>query len=991
MVTLHLVSHTHWDREWYLTFQQFRLELVHLLDGLLEILQTDPEFRSFMLDGQTIPLQDYLQIRPERLELLKRLIRGGRLLVGPWYVLPDEFLVSAEAIVRNLLEGQRTARALGAEMNVGYLPDTFGHVGQMPQILLGFGIPTACVQRGLAEEPCELWWESAGGARVLMAYLRDGYGNGASLDLEDSERFAAQLEALKDSLQPHSAASHLLVMLGTDHMEPSSATSQAVASFRSRPSGIALVHSSLPEYLRAVQEELTQRGFSIPIVSGELRESKRHPVLRGVLSARIWIKQRNEACQSLLERWAEPWSAWVQWAGPGLLKGQPRLTRPAAILREAWRLLLECQPHDSICGTSVDQVHREMGPRFDQVEQIAEGVVGQSLQAIADSVDTRYSARSEASGGAAVSAIVVFNPTLRTGTWQVQAEVLRPEGLGSFDLFDAEGQPVGHQETEGSNRELMAMKLDREGLVSALGTISEGRVGAWVVREVRFEEKGAQLHLHAMMVEDSRPNLAVWRQVQDRLATYLQRPDLDEFVVEARSAPTGRVTFLAREVPGFGYKTYWLRPALRREPEPLPVTPGLRAALNLFQVLLKVPGMGRLLPARHGSVARPPGSRKGPLRAENEFLRLEVSPRQATFDLVDKRSGVLYQGLNRFVDGGDGGDLYDYSPPPRDLLCTGGRLRSSWVENQAASQTIHLQLDLPVPPSLQNDRCRRRLERTTLRLGVKAILASGIPRVDFDVEVENTARDHRLRVHFPAPLKTRSLFSDGHFEVVGRSLDPPPSDDSWVEAPRPEMPQGAWSDISDGQIGLMIANRGLPEIEALPLPDGSTELALTLMRCVGWLSRDDLPTRKGHAGPNLAVPEAQLPGTRRFQYSVIPHTGSWRTGYPEACAYARGSRAVSTTLHPGPLPPEARLIQADEPAFALSAIKTTEQGEGLLIRGYNLEAEARRVHLTLGPPFHRCWRSRLDESRGAELPRGSDGSVTFEAAPHEIVTLIFSG
>ncbi len=155
MRTLHLVSHTHWDREWYQTFQQFRLRLVRLVDHLLEILASDPDYAHFMLDGQMIVLEDYLQVRPEREAELRAHVQSGRVGVGPWYILPDEFLVSPEATLRNLLEGDRVARRFGPKMMVGYEPDAFGHIGQLPQILRGFGIETAVVWRGLMDEPCE--------------------------------------------------------------------------------------------------------------------------------------------------------------------------------------------------------------------------------------------------------------------------------------------------------------------------------------------------------------------------------------------------------------------------------------------------------------------------------------------------------------------------------------------------------------------------------------------------------------------------------------------------------------------------------------------------------------------------------------------------------------------------------------------------------------------------------------------------------------------
>jgi hypothetical protein len=239
MTTLHLVSHTHWDREWYLTFQQFRLKLVHLIDGLLDILEHDENYKHFMLDGQTIVLDDYLLMRPEREADLRRYIKNGRILVGPWHILPDEFLVSPEATIRNLLEGDRTCRRFGPKMMVGYIPDPFGHIGQMPQILRGFGIETACVQRGLSDQPCEFWWESPDGSRLFMAYLRDGYGNAALLPASEPERFTALVRQVRDNLAPHSAADHLLLMYGTDHMEPPPETSRASSAGLSEQESVA--------------------------------------------------------------------------------------------------------------------------------------------------------------------------------------------------------------------------------------------------------------------------------------------------------------------------------------------------------------------------------------------------------------------------------------------------------------------------------------------------------------------------------------------------------------------------------------------------------------------------------------------------------------------------------------------------------------------------------------------------------------------------------
>ena len=219
MQKIFFVSHTHWDREWYEPFQVFRLRLVNCIDKLLDIFSTEPDYRYFLLDGQTIVLEDDLEARPDHEQALRDLVGAGRVQVGPWYVLPDEFLVSGEAIIRNLLRGTRLARDFGRTMHIGYLPDPFGHISQMPQILRGFGFGTAAFRRGLADEPTELWWQSPDGTRVLACYLRDGYDNAAWMRRDD-DGFVDDLKKLRDSLAPHATTSNLLLLNGTDHMEP---------------------------------------------------------------------------------------------------------------------------------------------------------------------------------------------------------------------------------------------------------------------------------------------------------------------------------------------------------------------------------------------------------------------------------------------------------------------------------------------------------------------------------------------------------------------------------------------------------------------------------------------------------------------------------------------------------------------------------------------------------------------------------------------------
>ena len=206
--TVAIVPHTHWDREWYSPFQDFRMRLVKLLDTLLPMLESDLSYARFLLDGQTIVLDDYLEIRPEAEAALTRLAASGRLAVGPWMVLMDEFMVSGETIVRDLQLGMRAAQ-FGGAMQVGYLPDMFGHVAQMPQLLRLAGLEHAVVWRGvpLAITQTAFWWEAPDGSRVRAEYLYGSYSNGATFPTTPSGSSVGRATTKPSSARSASATS----------------------------------------------------------------------------------------------------------------------------------------------------------------------------------------------------------------------------------------------------------------------------------------------------------------------------------------------------------------------------------------------------------------------------------------------------------------------------------------------------------------------------------------------------------------------------------------------------------------------------------------------------------------------------------------------------------------------------------------------------------------------------------------------------------------
>ena len=367
---LFLVPHTHWDREWYEPFERFRERLIEMMDVLIELADREPGFAHFHLDGQAALIDDYLEARPAREPDVRRLAKEGRISVGPWYTQMDEFLVSGESHIRNLEWGMARARELGAAAPIaGYLPDQFGHIGQMPQILQRGGLGRAVVWRGVpsAVDKTAFWWEAADGTRVLTEYLAFGYSIGAHVgQCQDAESLRIALAQAAEWIRPYSPRRRLLVTVGTDHTVPAVRLSPLLEAVN-REGGLQARIGSLTDYLRSEEP-----SGELPAWRGELRSAARAHLLPNVYSARADQKRRRARVEALVERYAEPLAALV-----------PGFAWPEEKLRRAWRLLLWNGAHDSVCGCSVDQVARDVDSRFDEAESIAAAIRDHALHTLA--------------------------------------------------------------------------------------------------------------------------------------------------------------------------------------------------------------------------------------------------------------------------------------------------------------------------------------------------------------------------------------------------------------------------------------------------------------------------------------------------------------------------------------------------------------------------------------------------------------------------------
>jgi mannosylglycerate hydrolase len=892
-----IVAHTHWDRAWYLPFQQFRVRLVRLIDRLLSILDTDQAFLSFMLDGQMIVTEDYFEVRPEKRTVLERLVRGGRLLVGPWYVLPDEFLVSPESFIRNLEIGMDMAQALGGVMKVGYEPDAFGHIGQLPQILAGFGIDNVVFWRGMGEEArqlgSEFWWRAPDGTRALAIYLAGGYGLVSFLGYPhrgDEADMPFRVEWARDhltraiaELAPYANTPYLILMAGIDHTEANRNLPRIVQDAAEHMPDVALRIGSLPEYIENVRPY--SQGFGE--FCGELRSGAESYVLQQVYSTRIHLKQRNNHCQILLERYAEPLAAYAEILGADSQQ---------AFLDLAWRELLKNHPHDDICGCSVDAVHREMMVRFERVSQVSDVLVLNALRHLAN--------RIALPDGAA--AVCIFNPSSRpyTGTLLVTLKLLADGTQDAFSVRDDHGALVAHQE-----------------------------LGRFIGVDVE-----------------------------------VNRPRQSMFVDVALSLP---------EIPAAGYRTFTLG-----MPEG-PAGTDLRASRSAM---------------------------------ENDHLRVFINP-DGTIRLVDRATGTSFEGLHMIEDMADVGDEYTYSPARHDRPLTNvdAKVDIEVLASGPVRAGIRIRYRLAMPREIAEDRQRRSRETVDYVITTEAWLGAGERRLDFVTRVNNHAKDHRLRIVFPTGLATETVHVDGHFDVVERPVALP-SGEGWAEPPSPTAHQRTFVDTSDGAVGLALFNVGLPEYEARHGESG-TEIALTLLRCVGWLSRSDLTTRPGPAGYDLPTPEAQCQGEYEFRYAVAPHAGTWETiihdahamnapcsvigtrttegllpsDVPHLHVHARGKEPIVWEALPRSaeldvLPLSASFVSLEPASLVLSSVRTTRDGQGMIVRCYNPTSRTVIGHLKLFWKPERAARVDFLEREQEELQIEDEG-IRFTAGTKAIVSM----
>ncbi len=922
-----IVPHTHWDREWYLPFQQFRYKLVQLVDILLTILDSEESFR-FTFDGQTSILEDYLEIRPENESRLLGYIREKKIAVGPWYVLPDVWLANQESLIRNLEYSQDLANRYGIkQMKIGYLPDTFGFTRGIPQIIGDLtDFRAIVVWRGVPPEikTVPFLWRSSPASEkpVFTNYLPFGYGNAALLP-ESTEELETELKSLVSQLEPFSPIPIYLLLHGTDHQVPSLKLSKTLPQIK--VPNMAFQISLLEDYIESLLKLIKEVDFPPPEYSGELRSAARAHILVDTYSARMWIKLWNQKVEDLLTHYAEPLCcySWLYF----------HKEYPSSFLTEAWKYHLQNQAHDSICGCSIDQTHEEMKARYSWTQTIAETIIEDELQSLEAQAQTTDH-----------DSIIVYNPTNCSDLPLLVEFTISGENK-YHSVISSKGEVYKLQPFQDSREKLWEMTVGSLKLRALMRLLPGRKIMTFYINEVSIFDNSTNPKIcEAQLIVGDKP---------------LGEFDLDQMKKSINSRiQSGKYTHFH-----------------------MIVTKEMK--MNYIALIpLQAWSFSQLKLMEEGNI---PDNRPRIQISKDWVIHPSYEVRfqkDGSFNLFEKELNLQFRNLHFFEDWGDRGDEYTFGRigPESVKIFDIKRevtLKGPLVYEIQQSMTLKLFQEV-------DDAREKRIGSVKIPVTTKFKFYSNINRIDIQTTLINTAKDHRLRICFLLPFKTQYTHTSTHFGIIKRFAGPI-GDDSYLERPSGIQSQKRFIRVNDpsSEAAFTLMNWGIPEVE---LRDESV-LAMTLIRSIGWLAQSNFPERPELAGPAIATPNAQeLNREYRFLYSIRTHTKKeplFKTAdHSEAFSLLPKALYLAKKILP------AKLV---EPMFKISdaRIRVSSmriRNKNILLTLFNLDEAEVTVTIEYEKKITRLSQILIDSSlKGA--PRNGEliSNLTFH--PHEIKLL----
>lgn len=907
--TGHVITHTHWDREWRVPVWHARMRLLQMFDSLLEAFRRDPGFKHFLFDGQVIGIEDYLEMRPAHEGLVRDLIRAGRLQIGPWYNLPDEHPVEGEALIRNLLIGTRRAEHLGGCMRTAWLSFGWGQTAQLPQILAGFGIDFVFVGKNVSRERApqsEFFWRSPDGTRLLATRLGDEgranfyftaimpamygvsyhdpackveWGRGGWLWRRAGRTFDLETTFLKDPIfhdgliassiddawrttDDTLVPQHRFLGHGTDSTAPYEHIDRLMAG-ASGP-GRVLKHSGIEEYTAELRRALEKRGLDrLVIVDGELRDGPTYKVSANALAVRAPVKTLNRRAQLRLIRYAEPL------ATAALMCGEPY---PEAFCEKAWHYLLLAHSHDAINGVTQDKTARDTVYRLEQALELAEAVADNAAGALMKKINVSWAEPGDV-------LLAVFNLSNIEAGHVMRAEIDMPEELNPHwvDIADAGG-----------------------GLC-------------------RVQPLGGRHMAAPVNVVDSRA-----------MPFYCDRHEL---------------YFDTGPIPPMGYKVFRALP---------------RGKLNRkTEFWNDIFDMGSQV--------------TGPHRMANEFLEVAFNPNGTFDLLHKAsgkwRRGLHF--FEDSGDAGD--YWQRVSPWRNSVFTTlAGTAAVSLVEDGPLVTTFHCEWSMEIPRGMARKDGRRDDVRVPLAIRSRVTLRAGAPYLEIETTVDNRAMDHRLRACFPTFLPAGESVAQGHFNTDSRPVSRPRDSRGIRDDGMGTLPMQHFVDLAGGDAGLAVLNRNVMEYEISDDESRTINLTLLrcvpMRICTEFRCATEDASQTGGQCPGEHVFEYALyPHCGDVWAGRVYETTEHYLVAPLAYQFSRHSRADAR------LPRAASFMAIRPSAVQVAAFKKAQDGESCILRLYNPGAEPLQGSLVFAVEPKSVELATLDEKpvRKLSVNRGS--------------------
>ena len=920
---LHVLSNTHWDREHRHGFQETRMMLVDAVDKLLEIIETDPDFKSFTFDGQSVVLEDYLEIKPHMRDRLAEHMRSGKILVGPWYTLPDCTPANPEALVRNLLVGHRVGEAFGPVMKAGYSIFSFGQIAQLPQLYAEFGIDCLIFYKGAPKQlikESEFVWEAPDGTRALCSRLgpesrlnffayftvpvilgghmmRNGWrvdytdqtGLCHYIDTASNRHVATELkpdirireeeirpaiDEVMRSVEESVAKRTFIAFDGIDFSTPMKEIPAAIAKANEiMGDELEVIHSNIMEYFREFKEEVDPD--SLCTFKGEARFGPIDSVHSETLSATMPLKQRMFDAEQELLGYAEPFSVLSDIS----LAGYPK-----EMLDFAWRYLLKAQAHDSFHGAGAEKIVPDTFFRIAQVQEIAETLSRKALERMVARVDTSSLNDDDL-------VFTVFNPSPfeRTEMVRLVLEFPRKEHVRSFSILDL---------TDSSECSFHVLDEYENNLSS-----------------VNAENRPKAVYSHCILTD-----------------------------------------VLVSEIPGCGYKTFLVKRE-KGDPSDIPNPFGT-------PVYLKDP------------VAR------NTRCLDNGLVRVSVNA-DSSLSIIDHETGREYTDLHTFVDSGDSGNVWVHNPPVHNAVfeSTACPHECVIVENSHLAATLEMRIHMHLPVAVTTDRKHRTREQTEFNLFSQISLKAGSRTVEFQTRVENRVRDHKLSLKFQPGIPADFTTSDSSFELKRRPIDPLHE----IKDPQAAIyrhPLQTFVDLSTEDGGLALFTKGLHEFET-----GAPEnpfVKLTLLRSITQAfpvhleafltAKEEYSQCQGQQLFEYAL----MVHSGSFESDCVAR---------QAERYVRPVRAMQYgKMSGGAMPLTGSGLSVAHPLTKVLCVKKAEDGNGLIIRLNNPSGEAIQEKVLLPEGVKTVRQCNCNEETVCEL-NANGRQLDLELAPYKIVTL----